>query len=240
MNKIIFHSHREYNSYIKDFNPEPSAKIMPEWYTKASKYIKDPNTGKDIINYDGARTPSFKACPAVLDLFSTGYMMKTPCDLLFYEKNKLIYVKSPKGYEDFCGTRPKMPEFVSPYGYYEEPFHWYAPWAPELPNGYSAIYLNPVNHFDLPFYTVGGIIDNDKFNTPGLMPFFLKEGFLGVLPAGTPFIQIIPFKREDWESEIKLHNQEEILERFMKSSNSFRTINGGEYKKKFWSRRKYK
>ena len=240
MNKIIFHSHREYNSYIDKYNPESAAKSIPRWYVDADMYVKDPSTKKYIPNYDGGKTPSFKACPAVLDIFTTGYVIKTPCDILFINNNNDINVKTPKGYEDFCGTRPEMPEFTVPYGYYKKPFHWYPQWAPELPDGYSAIYLNPINHFDLPFYTVAGIIDNDKFNTPGLMPFFLQKEFSGLLPAGTPFVQIIPFKREDWESKIQLHNQEEILERFMKSSNSFRTVDGGEYKKKFWSRRKYK
>lgn len=240
MNKIIFHSNREYNLYINDFYPQPSAKVIPKWYSNADKYVKDPNNGQYIPNYDGGKMPSFKACPAILDFFTSGYVFVTPCDLFFYKENNQILIKKPKGYEDFCDSRPVMPEFVAPNGYYENPFHWYPAWAPELPEGYSAIYLSPVNHFDLPFITVSGIIDNDKFNTPGLMPFFLKEGFTGLIPAGTPFVQIIPFKREDWESEIKLYNQEEIIKRFMKSSETFRKPGGDVYRKKFWTRRKYK
>lgn len=240
MNKITFHSNREYNLHIKDYYPEPTAKSIPEWYANADKYIKDPNTGQYVPNYDGGKMPSFKACPAVLDTFTAGYVMKTPCDLFFYEKNNLIQVKTPKGYEDFCATRPPMSGFVSPMGYLEAPFHWYPSWAPELPKGYSAIYISPANRYDLPFVTVSGIIDNDKIDTPGLMPFFLHKDFKGLLPAGTPFVQIIPFKREDWQSELKLHSQEEIMNRFMESSKNFRQPDGNVYKKHFWTRRKYK
>ena len=72
------------------------------------------------------------------------------------------------------------------------------------------------------------------------MPFFIREGFEGVIKAGTPFVQIIPFKREDWEMDLALHTQEELLARHKESADTFRKIDGGVYKKSFWTRRKYK
>lgn len=95
-----------------------------------------------------------------------------------------------------------MPQFIHPQGYYQEHFAWYPDWAVELPEGYSALYTHPLNRFDLPFFMTIGIIDNDKVNLPGTMPFFIAKGFEGTIPAGTPYAQIIPFKREDWKSEI--------------------------------------
>ena len=73
----------------------------------------------------------------------------------------------------------------------------------------------------------------------GLMPFFLKKGFEGIVPAGTPYVQIIPFKREDWEMEIKNHTYEEMYQRHMIAANLLRTKDGGEYKKNMWSKKKY-
>jgi hypothetical protein len=35
----------------------------------------------------------------------------------------------------------------------------------------------------------------------GNIPFFIKEGFSGVIPKGTPIAQVIPFKRESWTSK---------------------------------------
>ena len=32
----------------------------------------------------------------------------------------------------------------------------------------------------------------------GNVPFFIKSGFEGVIPAGTPIAQLIPIKREKW------------------------------------------
>jgi hypothetical protein len=239
-NKIIFHSNKGYNKIDDEFSPSPAAKVVPKWYMDADLYAKDPRNGKFIPNYDGGKLPTFRACPAILDLFTTGYVLQTPCDLEFYKEGNTPKVKVPKTHRDFCDSRPPMPQFVYPSGYEKHHFHWWPNWAPSLPEGYSALYVNPLNSFDLPFLTVAGIIDNDKFNTPGLMPFFIREGFEGVVKAGTPFVQIIPFKREDWEMELKFHTQEELLERHKQSADTFRKPDGGVYKKSFWTRRKYK
>ena len=144
------------------------------------------------------------------------------------------------GYEDFCQIRPKMDHFPTPAGHYDDHFHWYPNWAPSLPKGYSALYVSPINRFDLPFTTVAGIIDNDKMDTPGLMPFFLKKGFTGIIPAGTPYVQIIPFKRDDWESEYKFYTPQEIYDRHNAQADLLRVPEGGSYKKHIWSRKRYK
>jgi hypothetical protein len=240
MNKIIFHSNKNYNDREGKYAPEPSAKHVPQWWHDSDVYVKDYN-GNPVANWNGeGRMPSFKACPALLDTFTTGYMLVTPCDLEFYEKHGRTKVKVPVGFDDFVGERPHMSGFVSPHGYSKDHFHWYANWAPELPEGYSSLYVPPINHFNLPWVTVGGIIDSDKVTSSGLIPFFLKEGFTGVVPAGTPYLQIIPFKREDWESENIFHSMQEIMKRTKETADTFRTAEGGVYKKKFWSRRKYK
>lgn len=236
---IKFHSNRMYNAINSKYYPVSAKEVIPKWYSGASKYEKDIN-GDPVLNYLGGKLFTYKACPALLDLFLSGYFLTTPCDLTFYrDENQKYNVKTEKGYEDFCGPRPAMKDFEVPYGHMKEHFHWYPNWAPRLPEGYSALYVSPLNRFDLPFITVAGIIDNDKMDTPGLIPFFLKEGFEGVIPAGTPYVQILPFKREDWEMQIKHHNYQEILKRHQDQAQLYRTKDGGQYKKFTWSRKKY-
>lgn len=239
MNKIIFHSNRIYNNYSEKFNPIPTKNNIPNWYTSANKYEIDEKNGQVLLKYDGGRIPTFKSCPALLDIFTSGYLYITPCDLIFTLEDGQPFVKAEEGFEDFCAERPNMKSFEIPYGHHKKHFHWYPNWAPKLPKGYSAIYTHPMNRFDLPFTTVAGIIDNDKMDTPGLMPFFLKNNFEGIIPAGTPFMQIIPFKREDWEMEIKLHDHEEIYNRHLYQAKKYRTKDGGAYKQKTWSKKKY-
>jgi hypothetical protein len=156
-----------------------------------------------------------------------------------YKENNELKYKIDKGFEDFCGIRPKMEGFPTPYGYEDDHFHWYPNWMPELPKGYSALYLNPINRFDLPFITVSGVIDNDDMDTPGLMPFFIKKDFEGIIPAGTEYAQIIPFKREDWEMEKIMHTEKEIYERHDYQAKKFRIPEGGAYKKTVWKRKNF-
>jgi hypothetical protein len=132
-----------------------------------------------------------------------------------------------------------MPQFVHPQGYYKEHFAWYPDWAIELPEGYSALYTTPFNRFDLPFLMTTGIVDNDKINLPGTMPFFIIKGFEGVIPAGTPYAQIIPFKREDWDSDIIIENPNNLHKKNQENSNKYRVKDGGVYKNEVWSKRVY-
>jgi hypothetical protein len=71
----------------------------------------------------------------------------------------------------------------------------------QTPPGYSSLITHPLNRHDLPFITLSGLVDTDMTMARGNLPFFLKEGFEGVIPAGTPMFQIIPFKRENWQME---------------------------------------
>ena len=228
MPKITFHSNRTYNQQHSSLSPKPSKKEVPYWFSESSRYW-----------FPEQESLSFKACPALVDAFISGYMLKTPCDI-YFSKDDQGYVrqKTDPGYEDFCGERPDMIGFPKPHGF-DKHFHWYPNWMPGLEDGYSALYVQPLNRFDLPFITVSGIIDNDKMNTPGLMPFFLKDGFEGLIPKGTPFAQVIPFKREEWESEEKMYTMQEIYDRHNYQANLFRVPEGGAYKKKVWSRKRY-
>jgi hypothetical protein len=49
---------------------------------------------------------------------------------------------------------------------------------------------------------MSAIVDSDTFTPPGNYPFYLREDFEGIIPAGTPMFQIIPIKRDDWTSEL--------------------------------------
>jgi hypothetical protein len=237
MNIINFWSNRPANN--ESTSPVPAKSLIPEWFSNSSKYWKNENGEYIVVSEDGERSLGFKSCPALLDIFSAGYLLKTPCDLYFYKMGEEIYVTASKDFADFCGKRAYMNEFFYPTGYSKSSFHWYANWGLDLPNGYSALYLHPLNRFDLPFLTTNGIIDSDKYGSPGLIPFFIKEGFTGYIPKGTPYAQVIPFKREDWKIKIDFIEEEEMIKRHTETINKYRVSNGGIYKRETWSKKNY-
>ena len=71
------------------------------------------------------------------------------------------------------------------------------------------------------------------------MPFFIIKGFTGILPAGTPYAQILPFKRENWSSEVDVGlTQEAMMFKNQENSAKYRKPDGGVYQKDVWERRK--
>ena len=61
---------------------------------KADLYFKNPQTNEDYVDQSGYKHPTYKACPAILDVLTAGYVLKTPCDLTFYEEDeKLISIE---------------------------------------------------------------------------------------------------------------------------------------------------
>jgi hypothetical protein len=239
--KIKFVANRNWLNKDSEFKPTSIIKTIPEWYRKMDRFAKIPGTNKFFIGSDKGKIPTWKACPAVFDIMGTGYTYLTPCDLNFFidENNKLSVKIEDKHYKDFCTSRQPMQDFVTPHGYRDEHFAWFPDWGINLPDGYSALYSQPFNRFELPFLTISGIIDNDKIDLPGSMPFFISNNFVGTIPKGTPFAQILPFKRESWESEVITFTLTEMIQRNKKNSDKYRKPDGGVYKSEVWEMRKY-
>ena len=220
--------------------PGPIIKTIPEWYRKADRFAKKPD-GSFWKGPDNGKVPTWKACPSIFDIMGSGYTLKTPCDIEFIEKDSktLSVTIYDEKYKDFCTPRQKMPQFENPWGYHETHFAWFPDWGVETPEGYSVLYSHPFNRFELPFFTTSGIIDNDSVKLLGSMPFFIRKGFSGIIPAGTPFMQMIPFKREDWSSEVIIESPNMIAQKNMKNSMKYRKPDGGVYKNEVWKPRRY-
>jgi hypothetical protein len=254
-NLIKFKSYRPWLNTKSSSVPATSISVIPKWYRDADRFVKNYHTGeyakapKEMCPFpkegtadDYGKIPTWKACPALMDGFSTGYVFKTPCDLTFFKDQygKIdVKVDDPR-HQDFCTRRPPMDQFEHPMGYYKEHFAWYPDWGLELPEGYSCVYMSPMNRFDLPFLNTTGIVDNDKVFLSGTFPFFIIEGWEGTIPAGTPYMQILPFKREDWKHDVVIQTEYEIYDKINKNILFYRQPDGGVYKNKVWSRREYK
>lgn len=255
MNLIKFKSYRPWLTKDSLSKPSVTQSTIPSWYKEADRFAKNPITGdyykanqqqcpypKQGTTDDFGKIPTWKACPAIMDSFITGYVLKTPCDITFFKNSSgSIDVKiEDERHNDFISKRPPMPQFEHPKGYYKEHFAWYPDWGIEVPDGYSCIYMTPMNRFDLPFINTTGIVDNDKVYISGTFPFFIIEGWEGTLPAGTPYMQVLPFKREDWYNEIEIQSHSEIYKKIEDNIKFYRAPDGGVYQNKIWSKREYR
>ena len=208
--------------------PELSIKSLPEWYRKHPRY-------------DESGAPLWRNCVPLFDAMTSGYVLLTPEDVTFEQGDKRINARIDIGspFIGFVSERDPMDTFKAPLGYDNNHYAWLPRWGFKLEPGYSALYTTPLNRFDLPFINASGIIDNDKMSTPGNMPFFMREGWTGVIPKGTPYAQIIPFKREEWE--LKTQRSDTLdARRQKKLGDRFRSVKSDYYRDKLWERKKYK
>ena len=173
---------------------KPMIEVVPQWYKESQRWLNGVDNG----------TPGVKQCVPFLDALTTGYYMALAQDLYVEQTPEGPSVRWA-GMPAPVNNRPpgqtgRMP---APSGYSLEHTIFQTQAAVKLPDGYSAIFTHPLNRYDLPFITLSGVVDGPFVVHGGNIPFHIKDGFEGVIPKGTPIIQIIPFKRENWESKLK-------------------------------------
>ena len=101
----------------------------------------------------------------------------------------------------------------------------------------SCLFVQPF-HRESKFTIFPGIVDTDTYSAQVNFPFVMNDNqWEGLIPAGTPIAQVIPFKRDSFKME--LGNQINIQE--SKSITSkLRTRFFDSYKNQFWQRKEYK
>jgi hypothetical protein len=156
-----------------------------------------------------------------------------------------LYVKNNNGVPtiNWTGSEfpPKLRDNVAdlklvPAGHHPTEFIWQTGIANTVPLGYSVLLTHPLNRHDLPFTTLSGVVDGGLVMNPrGQIPFFVKEGFEGIIPQGTPIIQLIPYRQENW-----VHKKTKgLLKKSDEHNAKTSALIYGWYKKTFWTRKKY-
>ena len=176
--------------------PRPAREALPDWLRRMPASAFSESHGHSV------RT--VKQCPPFVDAMTHGFVMTLPCD-----------VEVAKG--EFRWDWPLPP--LSVQGHTRSPLSFHAPaqalgspfhderrailkfnsfWTIELEEGWSLLATHPFNRPDLPFRTLTGLVDSDRFHDVGIFfpAVWMQADFSGLLPAGTPVVQCIPVSRE--------------------------------------------
>ena len=195
--------------YIKNYpfcNPQPTKLNIPEWFKN--------------LNHN-PRERTIKGCMPFLDTLTSGYILKMPVDYFFSfneTKDNAIgtgYISSfdgkdmnlnygqetfhdPKQLGDKCPFNKKNKNNL---------FHKILnPWTIKTPSGYSCLFLPPMNNTDDRFSIIPGIVDTDTFPEEINFPIIFNGSKYPVLKStikiGTPYVQVFPFKRDNWKMKI--------------------------------------
>lgn len=213
--------------------PASSKKYIPDWYKKAERFVG----GKPILNSDtieGQQT--VKLCPPYLDSLTSGYIAELWQDLQVRQIGgvpNFTWLQKPEILEGRPAEIVQGMPISTRYGH--DVYAWKFPYYFRTPPGYSAFVSHPFNRLDLPFQTLSAVIDSDCGVNAGNIPFVFEKDWEGIVPQGTPILQILPFKRENWTSK----ENKDIIE-IGERNRYFSTRKvSGFYKQTFWRKKNY-
>ena len=230
MKKIKFLKSTQLAELEENF-PSPAINNLPEAYKKMPAFAGEKQLGpSDALNQ------TVKRCIPFLDALSAGYIIKTPADMwveLHEDKPYIRWAVDMKILD--VHNSQQVPENMVPEYCYDIPFKLANHFGIQTPPGYSTLFVPILNVPNNPLISFSGVVDTDTFNIPVNFPFFLKKGFIGKIPAGTPIAQLIPFKRENWKSEISKADEQLFSKIKLRIKSNFEFA----YKKFFWKRKQY-
>jgi hypothetical protein len=216
--KIEFFIEDQYKGLIPE--PYSSSKKIPNWYKKTENLnrskcpiVSSIHNAQEIL-----KKVNIKSCPAINDYLSTGYVIPAWTNFLFREVNGEFYINWENSFTSHYGFHEKKSQFDGMLNE-ESPdydrFHKLdSPWHMKTSPGVSCLIVHPFWQREKRFTTVSGIVHSDISPLP-VKWFFevntnLKETANKiefdkefVIQRGTPLIQIIPFFRKEFNSEIK-------------------------------------
>ena len=196
--------------------------IKPEWLTKQLRYAEHTKSVK------------FTACPGMYDYFKTGYIIPAweDFEIIVDEQMATINIGINKTFE--CKPFSRMAETaVGNCANIDDDIALHAlklpcPWRVFTKPGYSAYVLPALFHSPVlrELFMYPGINDYDSYHNINVMFTPMKKMHI-MIYAGTPLLQVIPYKRENISAEVGLITPEEDA----RANFTFRTRAPGFYKK---------
>jgi hypothetical protein len=247
--EIEFSAHEDYFALKEDY-PSPIKLNIPDWYKKLEH---------TLTNH------TIKGCMPFLDSLTSGYLLKMPQDFFVRhnidnkdEKGNVIK-DSFQAFALHQSTSHLHAKYVnlnssteihnimqlegSPYIEKNKNLPFYKilnPWKIKTPKGYSCLFVPPLNNGDDRFSIIPAIVDTDVFPNEINFPIVFNGDKYPVLETlikkGTPYVQIIPFKRDSWKMSIKSRKQKEI-----QNSRIFYALKVlNIYKERYWNKKSWK
>jgi hypothetical protein len=219
--------------------PKPATEYIPDWFKNAKPYLTPDGKRRPMMEGEHSHkvAASIKKCMPLWDMMTAGYIIETHCDIYIHQREGIPHYQwagietiafQP---EDQLQSHPAFP--IGRYG-----VRLQHPWSIKTPKGWSILIMQPTHREQTPMQILPGIVDTDDYQRPFNMFFILSDpNFEGMIPAGTPFAQVIPFKREAWVSEL---GGEKERNKAQSDTIKMLTVIFDRYKKFWWKRKEYK
>jgi hypothetical protein len=223
-------------------NPSPSVLGLPKFWKSMPKYFEQP-----VNVLDSRQKMTIRHCPAVNDSANFGYTVYLPFDIFIDATNESqIDSYLPEINVSFFGEQGNInlashqhpisfQNYVDLDVYHPMSIKINTLWGIKTDPGYSVWITSPFINTKSPFKVVDAIVDTDRFISCYPYQTLIKKGFCGTIKEGTPFLQVIPFKREEFSSVVLEKEFKEIKKQNRKIHAGFKNS----YKRFFWSRKRF-
>lgn len=175
--------------------PVPATHTLPDWLGEMPAEV-------EAVTLGGAAVRTLKHCPPIIDAMRLGVLILCPTDITVRE-GEVSWDWEPPILTDANISRAPIGVHVpeqaegSPYAGRQMVLKFINFWTLETPPGWSLLFMHPLGYPDLPFATLGGVVDCDTYKDGYVhFPALLTPGFEGVIAKGTPVAQAVPVKKE--------------------------------------------
>jgi hypothetical protein len=187
--------------------PVPARDCVPQ-------EILDLHTGKEKYKSDERPILNIKSCAPAMDFISAGYILYnsyaielTPFIHQFKENIKIKTARTVTDPADDTNmfARKSLAVFhedacpvINSERKQRVYFKFKTSWGIKTPPGYSCLVIQPQYLGESRFELLSAIVDTDTYHLPIPVAGYLNVKDLIRIEPGTPMLQIIPFKRDDW------------------------------------------
>lgn len=199
---------------VEHFSPYPAKRGVPDWYKQLSQTISTTAGDKATA----------KACVPFQDAMNAGYIIPN-----HYEHALRTSSVGANEYH-FDHITPPMSRLG--FHYYEQCPMSNPPlndaklsfvkleleWSIRTPPGYSCLFFDPFYRDERQFQVLPGVIDTDTYDIPPAFPLQVRTHEDFTIAPGEPIVQVIPFKRDDWNMTVAHDTKPQKLLYFFNTS----------------------
>ena len=221
--------------------PKPASQFLPSWYKDMPSLSPGEESYGLSKTFSRATNATLKHCSPFLDALTSGYIWAAEADIEIRKEEDGNFYFGWRSEQDLVTSHsedqhPGLPPAIGGQSFVMK---WSFSYHISTPRGYSTLFMHPSNRNDLPFRTFSGIVDTDMYPLSVQFPFQLlgdqiQERY--IIEQGTPLVQMMPFKRDNWNSKLDHMTQEEVA----KKDFDYNRKIVKHYKSKFWTKKKFK
>ena len=189
--------------------PVPAKSVLPAWF----RHLPGIDEARVSATNNGL---TVKRCLPFVDAMGAGWIIPLAA---------AVRLEISEGGQTVTAGWEFDRELVSNHGSFQiagspydphPPMKFHNLWTIRTPQGWSCLFLPPVNRPNGVIEVLSGLVDTDAYRSPVNFPFVATapDGVY-TLKKGTPLVQVIPFRRADvaLEASIRAETEQEAEER---------------------------